>query len=147
MTVRSTALSRLPARPPVAAWVSSRLSRVAASIIIWSPGGPGGRGAKEGQRILRHLVEIGEQAARRAQGGAVEGAEAVEGGDLEPLLQPALGGKAVEPTLALGDGQVGDRLGGDDLGRSEPASSASSADGAIEPSSKRPVETSAAASP
>ena len=78
------------------------------------------RRAKEGQRIPRDLVEIGEQPAGGAQSGPVELAEAVQCRDLEPFLETALGGKAVEaggPALDLDPGQ---RLGRDQLGGVEP---------------------------
>jgi hypothetical protein len=77
------------------------------------------RRAEEGQRFPSHLVEVGEQAAGGAEGGPVEGAEAVEGGDLEPFLQAPLGGGAVEPGLAFGDGGTRELFGADQLGGGE----------------------------
>jgi hypothetical protein len=64
-------------------------------------GRPRHRRAQEGQRVAGDLVEIGQQAPGRAQGGSVELPEAVEGGDLEAFAQPLFGGDRVEAAAPL----------------------------------------------
>jgi hypothetical protein len=63
--------------------------------------GAGDRRAQEGEGVAGDLVEIGKESAGGAQGGAVEGAEAVERGHAETLAQALLGGDRIEAAPPL----------------------------------------------
>ena len=99
---RSISPSRLPATPPLTERVSSRLSRVAASIAMWLDAGDPARRVEQHAGAFLGRVEIGEQAAGRGEFGAGRRAESVERRQAEARLQRALAGEAVEPAFARG---------------------------------------------
>ena len=67
---RSISPSKLPATPPPAERVSSRLSRLAASIAMWLAAGDAPRRVEQDARAFLRRVEIGEQPACCGELGA-----------------------------------------------------------------------------
>ncbi len=111
-------------------------------------------------RAELRALDIGEHGGRRDQLGLREGAEAVERGDAEILLDPPPRARAIDAVARHpGDGGAGlapetgerrivaDRVRTDDLAGSMRAISAASASPSQEPSAKRPVEMSTSARP
>ena len=143
---RSISPRRLPATLPETERVSSRLSRVAASMAMWlCPGDPARRVEQDAGALLRR-VEIGEQAAHGSEFGARGRAEPVERPKAEAALEGALAGEAVETAFARRSADSRHCVIGDHFGRRlSRASSAASSPGPQAISSNRPVEMSAAA--
>ena len=88
------AASRLPARAPWFERISSRLARVAASMMSRLPALFFARRAEQRRFADLGDLDIGEQTCERRKLGAGEFAERIERGHAEPLLQGALAASA-----------------------------------------------------
>ena len=80
--------------------VSSRLSRLAASIAMWLARAIRRGSVEQDARAFLRRIEIGEQPAGRGELGPRRRAEAVERGEAEAGLERPLSCQAVEPALA-----------------------------------------------
>jgi hypothetical protein len=102
VSVRSMVASRLPARSPARVRVNSRLARVAASIsmVALCPSRKAATEAQAGAEL--GALDIGERSGGGGDLGAAEGAEGVERGDAEELLEAAFAGSGSSPSRASG---------------------------------------------